>query len=420
MDTHDRYELASVDFTDESDAERRHAWIQAVSQGFHQGRVKPEAEKVWVEVAVADRARTSGIWRREGEYGAGPRPVATYTSFDGTLNTGTGLVPLWMITDVTVSAAHRRRGLLTRMMLDDLAAAKASGAPLAALTSSEGSIYGRFGFAPATFHSRVKVDTSHGFALRERVERHVELVEPADLHEVVVADFDHFHATTRGSVSRPTFYRPWLTGEFDPDTGAPDDKLRGALTLDAHGTPDGHVLFRIEKGDDGNTLRVFDLIARTDEARLALWQFLGEVDLVSKVSANLPLDDPLPWALVDPRRVEVERVGDHIWLRVLDVPAALTARPWYADGAVTLGVWDGQGHADGTFRLSVAGGRPSVEEGGEAEISLDVATLSALHLGATSVRTLVAAGRIAGSDEALARFAALADGGPTPYAKTFF
>ena len=73
-------------------------------------------------------------------------PVATYASFDKTLNAGLEMVPLRMITDVTTSATHRRRGLLRRLIEDDLDDAVAQGVPVAALTASEATIYGRWGF----------------------------------------------------------------------------------------------------------------------------------------------------------------------------------------------------------------------------------------------------------------------------------
>ena len=110
------------------------------------------------------------------------------------------MVPLHMISDVTVSPAHRRRGLLRRMMVDDLAQATA---PVAALTVSEASIYGRFGFGPATFRRRIEVDTTARFALRDFVDPgRVELVEPADLWDTASDLFDRFHASSRGSVER--------------------------------------------------------------------------------------------------------------------------------------------------------------------------------------------------------------------------
>ena len=92
--------------------------------------------------------------------GSGTIPVATYSSWDKAINTGGDPLPLRMITDITVSPTHRRRGLLRHLISDDLRDAADMGVPLAALTVSEGSIYGRFGFGPATRVQYVEVDTT--------------------------------------------------------------------------------------------------------------------------------------------------------------------------------------------------------------------------------------------------------------------
>ena len=162
------YDFARLDLTDDSPGavERRKGWMGAVSRGFHGGRPEEEYEKHWLEHVRADDVVCTGAWLPEGEFGAGPMPVATYASFDKTLNAGLELLPLRMVTDVTTSPAHRRQGLLRRLMEDDLADAAAKGVPMAALTASEATIYGRWGFGVATFVVGLEVDTGPRFGLR--------------------------------------------------------------------------------------------------------------------------------------------------------------------------------------------------------------------------------------------------------------
>ena len=147
------YDFAILDFSDESDeaVARRRGWVGAVLRGFRDPRPEDELIDRWVRHYRTDEVIVRGAWLPEGEFGAGPMPVATYASLDKTLNAGRELLPLRMITDVTTSAAHRRRGLLRRMIEDDLDDAVAKGVPIAALTASEATIYGRWGFGPATF-----------------------------------------------------------------------------------------------------------------------------------------------------------------------------------------------------------------------------------------------------------------------------
>src|SRR5690606_30311200 len=123
-------------------------------------------------------------WLPPDAFGSSNVPVATVASWPGDLNTGSQLLALHMISDVTVSPASRRQGLASRLLSHDLSVAVAENMPLAALTVSEGSIYRRFGFGPATFKSKYEVDVTANFAFEEFTStgRFVHL-EPAELGE---------------------------------------------------------------------------------------------------------------------------------------------------------------------------------------------------------------------------------------------
>ncbi len=158
------------------------------------------------------------------------------------------------------------------------------------------------------------------------------------------------------------------------------------------------------------------------DAHLRLWRFLADLDLVTKVAwGSAPLADPLPWALVEPRAVTPGRVSDQLWVRVLDVPDALEARGWGAEGTVVLDVDDALGHAAGRWQVVVSGGRATVSRtDAEPGVRLEADTLGALYLGDVDVPTLRAAGRLTGDDAALATWAAMSDVGPAPYCVTDF
>jgi predicted acetyltransferase len=400
-------------------------WLEGLTRGFHEARPKPETWDVVRECMREDGATVRGAWLPDGEFGAGPVPVATYSSLNGSLNTGRDELPLRMITDVTVSSAHRRQGLLRRMITDDMADAVERGLPLAALTVSETTIYGRFGFGLASWRHRIAVDTTSRFALRGFVDPgRMELVEPSDVWPAMQRNFAAFHERSRGSVSRPSFYRSWLTGTFDFDEQGPNTRLRAAVHLDATGEPDGHVVYQHRGYDDvpGGKVNVRDLVAADPAVYLALWRFLADIDLCARVDwYNSSADDPLVWALTDTACRKVTKLDDHIWVRVLDVVTALEGRPWAADGSVVLGVSDLLGHADGSFRVTVKEGEASVEPcADEPEVSLDAETLGSLYLGGAAVATLAAAGRLAGSDEAVRTWAAMADLPGVPFSLTSF
>jgi predicted acetyltransferase len=404
--------------------ERLDGWIEAQSRGFHQGRASDELRRRYRDHLDADGVVVRGVWQDRPALGAGTIPVATFSSLDKTLNVGAGrLLPLRMITDVTVSPTHRRQGLLRLLMTDDLRDAADLGVPVAALTVSEGSIYGRFGFGLATHERHLEVDTTARFALRGLDDDgSIVLLEPAEAWPTVEAVFAGFHRRTRGSVERPQFYEPILSGTFDFDEG-PDRKLRTAVHLDAAGQPDGYVAYKPgERKDDVRPVSVTDLVALTPEAYLRLWRFLADIDLTNRVTWHrAPPVDPLEWALVDPFVARVVRVTDMLWIRVLDVVAALEARPWGADGEVVLEVADPLGHASGRFRVTASGGRAGVTRtDDEPGVLLEADTLGSLYLGGVDVETLRRAGRLTGTARALADWSAMADTGPAPYCLTGF
>lgn len=405
------YDFDILDFSDDSPdaAARRRGWIEAVLRGFRDDRPEDDTVERWVRHYRADGVTVRGAWLPEGEFGAGPMPVATYASLDKTLNAGRELLPLRMITDVTTSATHRRKGLLRRLIEDDLADAVAAGVPIAALTAAEATIYGRWGFGPATFRVGVDVDTTAGFGFRDFVDPgRVEQVEPTDAWPHVKAVFDTFHARQRGSVEWPSPYEDMHTAAWDPSSGGTNRKLRAAVHLDAGGAVDGFVLWK--PGED-NTVKVDEMATLTPQAQLALWSFLGGMDRVAKVSFNLfHPEDPLMWALTDLNRVKTTEVQEFLWLRVLDVPRALAARPWSADGTVVLEVDDPQGHAGGRFAVSSTDGVATVTPTDEAaDVRLTAETLGSLYLGNVPVLQLARAGRIGGTDDAVRRLAAMAD-----------
>src|SRR6478752_3582127 len=133
-----------------------------------------------------------------------------------------------MVTAVTVRTSHRRRGLLRRMMTEDLQAAKDDGIAVAALTASEGSIYGRFGYGVASLERTVKVDTTGRFALRHTATGAVEVADPKTLLDVAPAVFERVHRHTPGSLGRQEWYRHLASGSLGRD-GKEDPAIKVAL-----------------------------------------------------------------------------------------------------------------------------------------------------------------------------------------------
>ena len=194
------------------------------------------------------------------------------------------------------------------------------------------------------------------------------------------------------------------------------------MHLDDAGEPDGYVLYRYDRSGEIRAIDVTTWSRCLPAAYLRLWQYLADVDLVQRVRWNFAPTTTRSSGRWSTRGCgSVTKVSDFLWLRVLDVPTALAARPWGADGSVVLEVDDPQGHAAGRWQVRVEDGRASVERTeAAADVRLAADTLGSLYLGGVTVPTLRVSGRLAGDGEALATFAAMADAGPTPYCITGF
>jgi predicted acetyltransferase len=279
--------------------------------------------------------------------------------------------------------------------------ARRDGLAVAALTASEGSIYGRFGYGVASFERTVKVDTTARFQLDHQAVGTVEVADPKVLLDVAPEVFDRVHSLTPGSIGRQEWYRQLASGALGRD-GKEDPAVKVALHYGPGGTVDGYVSYKFLGWDTKPyTVDVVDLVAATTGAYLELWQFLGAIDLVERVTwAEAPVDDPLAWALADPRCIDSSDARDMLWLRVLDVAKALEARHYPADGRLVLDVLDPLGLTAGTYALEVSGGEAAVVPlaaaggPGERDLTLDVSALSSIYLGAVCPVTLTAAGRI--------------------------
>lgn len=376
-------------------------WLRAVGFGFHDEQRSDELVDKILAMYQVDNRELTGVYVNEEPplHALNPGfPVATFGTLENKLNVGFGQeLRTRQITAVTVRGTHRRNGILRGMMTADLADAKDDGLAMAALTASEASIYGRFGFGVATFERSIKVDTGPRFRLRHEPVGRVEIADPRVLLHLAPEVFERVHQRTPGSIVRQDCYRHQVSGAMKRD-GSEDKAIKCALHYAPDGTIDGYVSYKFAGWDTKPyTVDIVDLIAASDSAYLELWQFLGSIDLVEQVSwPDAPIEDPLAWALDDGRCVASSDYRDMLWLRVLDVPAALSARRYGADGRLVLEVRDPLGFAAGVWELTSDGGVPSVKEaeGGNPDLGMDITDLGSVYLGAVNPVTLVSAGRI--------------------------
>jgi predicted acetyltransferase len=383
------------------------AWLHADDRGFLQGsrsheQVKRTAEGIGYRrtIGVYDDAAATTVW-----------PIATVNSWPGQLTLPGSTIEhprtltSWAISSVTVAATHRRRGIARNLLEGELRTAAALGVPMAMLTVSESTIYGRFGFAPATYATEWTIDTrrvrwSGSAASPSDAAGRVEYLSVAEYREQVPALYDRVRLTSPGEIDVWPLRWDQLVGATEPESER-TKSLRAVRYLDAEGATRGLALFRLTGGDDDFTqhsVTVARLDAETADADLALWRFLLELDLTVELKAGVRrVEEPMRWRLGDFRAAHVD-VWEHQYLRVLDVPAVFEARGYLDAGTVVFEVSDVLGFAEGIWRLE-AGSTPTVTKltavpDDIPALRMTVNELSALYLGGVSAATLVAAGRI--------------------------
>lgn len=385
------------------------AWLRADMRGFHSEVADDQLPRL--REAYAYR-RTTGVY--DDGIDDPTAPVATVNSWPGELSVpGDRLAPAWAISSVTVSPTHRRRGIARALLEAELRTASALGLPLAMLTVSESTLYGRYGFGAASFGADYRIDTSR-----------VRWSGPESPGRVQVISVDRFleqapvlYARTR--VGEPGQMELWplrwaeIAGQRGDDT-ALARRMRAIRYDDPEGSARGFAVYDVAGGDDDFTAHVATLrflIADGTEAYAALWRYVLELPLVRTVVASTrSVDEPVRWMLGD-WRAATSTTTDHLWLRVVDVAAAFEARGASVDGVLGLRVRDGSGPTAGNWHLVAADGGFSVERvaGFPADvpvIDLDASALGSLYLGGVSAVTLAAAGRVG---ESAAGAAAAAD-----------
>ncbi|UYN84625.1 MAG: GNAT family N-acetyltransferase [Microcella sp.] len=406
-------------------------WLQAVYRGFHFDAFTDEQLAQYRD--GVGPSRVIGVW--DSTTAEAESPIATVASWRSPLRLGESRagesleVEGWAISLVSVAATHRRRGVARALLEGELRAAHAAGIPLAMLTASEATIYGRWGFGPAAYTADYRIDTRGLRFTAPLPDGRVHRVTARDLRPLAVELTERAQRRIAGEVplERQQYDRLFALAARTASHAA---KLRAARYDDAAGVPQGYVLYSVTENPNDfsdHSLRVEYLSAATDDAYAALWHYVLDQDLVSTVKASMrPVDEPLPWLVSNPRAVQTTARHDHLWLRILDVPAAVTARRYAAADSVVLRVADDLGFAAGTWLLSTdSEGRATVTAGGSspdaAVIDLGVEALGALLLGGTPIDALRLGGRLTeGSPGAADRLAALVRPTRAPYLSTWF
>jgi predicted acetyltransferase len=269
------------------------------------------------------------------------------------------------------------------------------------LWASEGRIYQRFGYGMAAKTGSLEIDTLEVSLLRAApAGGSLRVAVPAEIRKDMQDLYERKRATQTGLSSRDD--RWWDKITSDPESRRAGYTARRAVLYDGSDGPGGYALWRSKPSWDhkgpGNETKVVELIAVHPEAYAALWQFLLSLDLARTVNAGIvAAEEPILYLVNEPNQLGM-RVGDGLWIRLIDLPKALTARRYPVPVDVVLevtdellpanaGRWRLRANADGTAQCSAASGEP-------ADLAMDIADLGAVYLGGTPLSALAHAGRV--------------------------
>ena len=295
------------------------------------------------------------------------------------------------VANIFVQPTHTRRGLMTRMLHHQINDIHQRGETLAALFASESIIYGRFGYGIGSMHERWTIDRQYnGYARPYESPGQIVFVDSLDITKELPEVF------RRSTMDRPGVFQR-APHQWEWDSQAPEHKQGGPGGLfyaayEDGGRVDGYVKYRIRE----DTLIVIELMAATKEAGTALWRFCFDVDLISRTEAlERPVDDPLPWMLANPRRLQ-RSTRDGLWVRLIDVGASLELRRYMQSDRLVLEVrdqvcpWN-----EGRFELEGSPeGATCRASNSSPDLVLAVSDLASTYLGTVSFSTLSQAGLV--------------------------
>ncbi|MBM7768752.1 GNAT family N-acetyltransferase [Glutamicibacter nicotianae] len=378
---------------------------RATGIGFYEQLPDEPNWKNYLDLTYAQKMRFCLVFDPHAEPHSrhATEPVHTYGAFPGLLNAGGGEpVPAHKITSVTVAPSYRRRGVLGRQITADLAYAQQEGFPLSALTASEATIYGRYGFEPATFQCRFTLKCAGGLKLRVQLPGKVVDADPARLEADYSALAVRAFERTFGSVDSTEYDNGYALGRWDNwETLDKPKNLRFAAYYDDAGQLGGFATYKFGGWDEPRAkLVVNKLVATSDAARIKLFEYLGNHDLVEEVHGQGPVADPMRQVLDNVRDYHVRSIDDSLWLRVLDVAAAFQVRSYQHDARLLLRVNDRMDLISGTYLFDVADARATVTrvDEGQSDPDLPLVALSerevaGLYLGTVQLDQLLDSGR---------------------------
>jgi len=358
--------------------------LNAISHYFGQENQLEDAERFsrWIEVERMHAAFE------------GDRIIGGAGAFTFRMSVpGGGTIPAAGITVVGVLPTHRRRGVLRSLMQEQLEDCRKRGDLAAYLWASEATIYGRFGYGLASRMGAISLaEDRTRFAVPFEPRGTVRLVDLEEAARTFPPLHEQVFAQRPGMFLRSKEW--WETRKLFDDPARRKGGSKNLALLELDGKPAGYAIYTVkqdwEAGFSKGAVTIAEVVTPTPEAARELWRWLLDFDWTSEfVSDLLPLDHELFLLLAEPRRLRFT-INDGVWVRLIDVGQALSART-YSGGVIVLEVDDALLPENaGRWRVTPSGAERTEDA---ADLHLDITGLGSVYLGGFTFGELVRGSR---------------------------
>jgi predicted acetyltransferase len=313
-------------------------------------------------------------------------------------------IPVGGVTTVGTFPVYRRRGHLRRIMTTYFEQLYEKGErPIAILYASMAAIYQRYGYAIVSTQCRYNVEPRYlQFAVHKPVIGSFRELGD-DEFPVLVDLYRRFREERTGYLHRG---RPmWDANVLAPP---PAGHFLHRVVYEENGEPLGYVIYTLRPGTgplpsgqtltlpSGQTLFLRDLIWLTVPAYQAVWEYFTSMDLVASIVWSMvPVDDPLPHLMLEPRMLH-RTSGDGLLGRIVAVEKALPQRPYDEEGILTFEIKDDLcSWNQGRWKLEASTDGSSISRtSDDPQVTMPVSTLAMLVFGQLSASEAARMGRL--------------------------
>ncbi len=309
------------------------------------------------------------------------------------------------VTGVGTEPGYRRRGLVRRLIGDLLRRAHEHGQPVSILWASMGAIYQRFGYGLASTYAEYSFDPRFTqFQFGEGATGETRILDKDAAVPVVSKLYREFIDTRNLPLHRaPILWELPFRDTRDTPGGGPAPYC--AVHYNGDDQPDGYMLYTIAQSSGmtviDQKMAISDFVWRDMNGYRGLWEFIRGHDLVGRVTAMPAADDPASLLLLEPRVLN-RRTSDGLWLRVVDVAAALAARGYQHAGEATIEIaadpecpWN-----EGVYRFATDAVQAQAEKTrGGGEVRITIQGLASLLCGRANLTQLTRVGRAEVADD---------------------